>query len=70
MNQGLQIRIAMTAALAAALSGCVGKVITTAIKAPVQVVGKTVDVLTTSQDEADRNRGRKERKAEERRDDR
>jgi PBP1b-binding outer membrane lipoprotein LpoB len=46
------------------LSGCVGKVVSTVVTAPIKVVGKTVDVMTTSQDEADRNRGRKARKAE------
>ena len=58
------MRIAMLAALAMSLSGCVGKIVTTAITAPVKVAGKTVDLMTTSQDEADRNRGRKARKAE------
>lgn len=33
-------------------------------KAPFQVAGKAVDWTTTSQDEADRNRGRKIRKQE------
>lgn len=48
-----------------ALGGCistVGKVVT----APVKVAGKAVDWTTTSRDEADRNRGREIRKAEER----
>lgn len=47
------------------LPGCVstvGKIVT----APVRVVGKGVDVMTTSQGEADRNRGRAIRKQEER----
>lgn len=48
-----------------ALPGCVGKVVSTIVTAPIKVVSKTADVLTTSQDEADRNRGRRERKAEE-----
>ena len=39
--------------------------VSTVVTAPVKVVGKTVDVMTTSQDEADRNRGRKAREAEE-----
>ncbi|MES2290958.1 MAG: hypothetical protein V4530_14595 [Pseudomonadota bacterium] len=34
--------------------------------APVRVAGKAVDWTTTSRDEADRNRGRQIRKAEER----
>ncbi|WP_298195585.1 hypothetical protein [Novosphingobium sp.] len=45
-----------------ALSGCVGKVVSTVVTAPVKVVAKTADVLTTSQDEADRNLGRRVRK--------
>ncbi len=47
------------------LPGCVstvGKIVT----APVKVVGKGADWATTSQDEADRNRGREIRKQEER----
>lgn len=59
MMRGLLLFSAM------ALGGCVstvGKVVT----APVKVAGKAVDWTTTSQDEADRNRGRATRKAEER----
>lgn len=47
------------------LAGCistVGKVVT----APVKAVGKVADWTTTSQDEADRNRGREMRAREER----
>ncbi len=47
-----------------ALAACVDTAVAI-VKAPFQIVGKTVDVLTTSQSEADRNRGRRERKAEE-----
>jgi len=36
------------------------------VTAPVHAAGWTVDKMTTSQAEADRNRGRRERKAEER----
>jgi len=49
----------------ALLAGCVGTA-KTIITAPVRVVGKGVDWTTTSQDEADRNRGRELRKQEER----
>ena len=45
-----------------ALSGCVGSVVKTIVTAPVKVATKAVDVATTSQDEADRNAGRKARK--------
>jgi hypothetical protein len=53
------------AALPFLVSGCistVGKIVT----APVKVVSKAVDWTTTSQSEADRNYGKKMRKAEER----
>jgi nitric oxide reductase large subunit len=58
------MRWAIVAVLMAALCGCVGAVVSKVVTAPVKVVSKTADVLTTSQDEADRNRGRKARKAE------
>ncbi|WP_374943514.1 hypothetical protein [Sphingomonas sp.] len=43
--------------------GCVGTA-TSIVKAPFQVAGKAVDWSTTSQEESDRNYGRKMRKAE------
>ena len=46
------------------LAGCVstaGKIVT----APVKAAGKAADWATTSQDEADRNRGRQMRKQDE-----
>jgi hypothetical protein len=46
------------------LGGCVSTA-TSIIKAPFEVVGKTADVLTTSQSEADEKRGRAMRKQEE-----
>ena len=46
-----------------AIGGCVSTA-TTIVKAPFQAVGKAVDWTTTSQDEADRNYGRKMRKQE------
>jgi hypothetical protein len=48
---------------AVALCGCVSTA-TSIVKAPFQVAGKAVDWTTTSQEEADRNYGRKMRKAE------
>jgi len=45
------------------LAGCVSTAVAV-VKAPFQVAGWTVDKLTTSQSESDRNRGRRERKAE------
>ncbi len=47
------------------LAGCVSTA-RTIVMAPVHAVGKGVDWATTSQDEADRNRGREMRKQEER----
>ena len=55
--------------LAAALGGCVRTAVDTAWDAatlPVHVVGRGVDLMTTSQAEADRNYGRKMRKESER----
>jgi PBP1b-binding outer membrane lipoprotein LpoB len=46
------------------LSGCVSTV-GSVVTAPFKVVGKAADWATTSQSEADRNRGREIRKAEE-----
>lgn len=47
------------------LPGCINTV-GSVVAAPFKVVGKAADWATTSQDEADRNRGRVVRKAEER----
>jgi len=47
------------------LGGCVSTV-KTIVTAPVKAVGQVADWSTTSQDEADRNRGREIRKREER----
>lgn len=47
------------------LGGCVSTA-KTVVSAPFKVVGQGVDWATTSQDEADRNRGRELRKQEER----
>jgi hypothetical protein len=48
------------------LPGCVASVVKDVVTAPVKVVSKTADVLTTSQSEADEKRGREMRKREER----
>lgn len=60
------MRMLMLALVMAALPGCVSEVVSTVVTAPVKVAAKTADVLTTSQDEADRNAGRKARKAKKR----
>ena len=60
------MRAFVIAALAAPLlAGCVSAV-KTVVTAPVKAVGQVADWSTTSQDEADRNRGRELRKREER----
>ncbi len=54
-------------ALAPLLAGGCVKTVAGIVTAPVKVVGQTADWATTSQDEADRNAGRKARKEEEKR---
>jgi hypothetical protein len=48
------------------LGGCVTSIVKEVVTAPIKVVSKTADVLTTSQSEADEKRGRDMRKREER----
>lgn len=59
------MRLLFLLAAALALPGCV-RTVGTIVTAPVKVVSKGADWATTSQDEADRNRGREIRKQEER----
>jgi len=47
------------------LGGCLAKTVVDVATAPVKIVGKGVDLATTSQSEADENRGRALRKREE-----
>ncbi len=47
------------------LTGCVASVVKDVVTAPVKVASKAVDVATTSQSEADENRGREIRRREE-----
>jgi len=47
-------------------SGCIARLAADVVTAPIKVVSKTADVLTTSQSEADEKRGRAIRKDEER----
>ena len=54
------------ALLPLALGGCLARTAVDVATAPVKAVGWTADKLTTSQAEADRNRGRELRKQEER----
>ena len=53
-------------ALAIMLSGCLAKTAVDIATAPVRLAGEAVDLATTSQEEADRNRGREMREREER----
>jgi len=46
--------------------GCV-RTVASVVTAPVKIVSQGADWATTSQDEADRNAGRKQRKADEKR---
>jgi hypothetical protein len=48
------------------LSGCLVRTAANVATLPVRAVGQTADWMTTSQDEADRNRGRAIRKQEKR----
>ncbi|WP_446653879.1 hypothetical protein [Blastomonas sp.] len=58
------VAVALIAPLA--LTGCVASAVGSIVTAPVKIVSKGVDLATTSQSEADENRGRAMRKAEER----
>ncbi len=60
----MRLLLLMIAALS--LPGCVARMAAKVVTAPIRVASKTVDVLTTSQDEADLKRGREARKADER----
>lgn len=52
--------------LALLLSGCIAKTAVDVVTLPVKVASGTVDILTTSQSEADEKRGRAIRKQEKR----
>lgn len=60
------MRIIMLAVVPLLLSGCLARTAANVVTAPVKVGGKVIDWTTTSQDEADRNRGREMRKQEKR----
>ena len=62
------MRLAVLSIVPAALltSGCVVRTAANIVTLPVKAVGAGVDAVTTSQEEADRNRGRELRKQEER----
>jgi hypothetical protein len=56
--------ILVVAALPLLAGGCIAKTAFDVVTMPVKAVGQTADWATTSQDEADRNAGRKLRKQE------
>lgn len=47
------------------LTGCITSVVKDVVTAPIKVVSKTADLMTTSQSESDEKRGREMRKREE-----
>ncbi len=59
------IRIIIGAMALLALPGCIARTALDVVTLPVRAASKTVDVLTTSQSEADEKRGRAIRKHEE-----
>lgn len=60
------MRIMIVTLMALLLSGCIARTAAGVVTAPFKVVGQAADWATTSQDEADRNRGRELRREEER----
>lgn len=59
------MRLVLSAIMVLTLPGCVASVVKDVVTAPVKIVSKTADVLTTSQSEADEKRGREIRQREE-----
>ncbi len=59
------MRLIFAAGALLMLSGCVASLVGDVVTAPVKIVSKTADVLTTSQSESDEKRGREMRKREE-----
>lgn len=60
------VRIVVLIALAGALEGCIVRTAADIVTAPVRIAGGAVDLVTTSQSEADEKRGRALRQREER----
>lgn len=59
------IRLVLAVAPIILLQGCVASLVGDVVTAPVKIISKTADVLTTSQSESDEKRGREMRKREE-----
>ena len=62
---GLNLRLMLAVASIILLQGCVASLVGDVVTAPVKIISKTADVLTTSQSESDEKRGRELRKREE-----
>ncbi len=65
-NRMSRITLLSAPVLALSLGGCVASTLVDVATAPVRAAGKVADWATTSQDEADRERGREIREREER----
>jgi hypothetical protein len=59
------MRLIVCALLCVLLQGCVASIVSDVTNAPMKAVSKTLDILTTSQSEADEKRGRELRKRDE-----
>ena len=59
------MRLFVLAGVSVTLGGCIAQTAVDIVTLPVKAASKTVDVLTTSQSEADEKRGRAIRKREE-----
>jgi hypothetical protein len=59
------VRIISALLMPLLLQGCVG-LVKDVVTAPIKIVSKTADVMTTSQSESDEKRGKEMRKSEER----
>jgi hypothetical protein len=64
-GRAMTLKPLLAVALALPLGGCLAKTALDVVTLPVKAASKTVDLLTTSQSEADEKRGRAIRKHEE-----
>ena len=62
---GRNVRLVLAIAPMILLQGCVASMVSNVVTAPVKIVSKTTDILTTSQSESDEKRGLDMRKREE-----
>jgi predicted Holliday junction resolvase-like endonuclease len=62
---GRNVRLVLAIAPMILLQGCVASMVSNVVTAPVKIVSRTTDILTTSQSESDEKRGRDMRKREE-----